>query len=450
VVGRADDPCSEMTSDQKLQHRLGAWLNPGVDFVSAEAEEAYRARVQRLADAILLEKTPDRVPVPLLVTELYPLARAGLSPYDGMYDFERASQAFVDFNLEFQPDSMVSPRLATTPGRVFDLLDYLPYSWPGHGIPRDASLQYNEAERMGAGEYDPLIDDPSDFMLRTLLPRLGSAFAGLAHLGSVFDPVAITQALSFVETFAKPELVESLERLMAAGRQAVEWRASVTAVTGRLQTLGFPPFAGPQARAPFDLLGDFLRGTREISLDLYRRPEKVVAACERLAPLMIRWTLDKTTPQTPPCLFWPMHKGDDAHMSMEQFETFYWPTFRTVLLGLIDEGFIPILFAEGKMDSRLERIAADLPRGRTVWLLDRTDMAHAKATLGRVAALQGNVPLSLLQTGTPGEVREYCRKLIEVAAPGGGFILDSGAAIYQGKDENMRAMIQAGRDYGGY
>jgi uroporphyrinogen-III decarboxylase len=102
------------------------------------------------------------------------------------------------------------------------------------------------------------------------------------------------------------------------------------------------------------------------------------------------------------------------------------------------------------MDSRLETISADLPSGRTIWLLDRTDMAHAKATLGRVAALQGNVPLSLLQTGTPAEVREYCRRLIEVAAPGGGFLLDSGAVVQQGKDENLRAMLQAARDYGVY
>jgi len=54
--------------------------------------------------------------------------------------------------------------------------------------------------------------------------------------------------------------------------------------------------------------------------------EKVVAACERLAPVLVRWTLDKTTPGTLPCLFGPLHKGDDAHMSMEQFDTFYWPS----------------------------------------------------------------------------------------------------------------------------
>jgi Uroporphyrinogen decarboxylase (URO-D) len=449
-VSTTDPSWAALTPDQKLRQRLDRWQDPDVEFASPEAEDAYRARVRRLADAILLEKTPDRVPVPLLVTELYPLARAGLTPYDGMYDFDAASEAYVRFNLDLRPDSMVSPRVATTPGRVFDLLDYRLYAWPGTGISREASFQYNEAEYMSAEEYDRLIEDPTDFILRRYLPRIAGAFAGLGGLGSALDPVGITQAMSFVESFARPEVVESLERIVAAGREAAMWRSRLTAVVGQLQSLGFPPFTGPQLRAPFDLLGDYLRGTRAVFLDLYRRPEKVIAACERLAPVLVRWTLEKTTPGTLPCLFGPLHKGDDAHMSIEQFETFYWPTLRTVLLALIDEGFVPLLFAEGRMDSRLERIAADLPKGRTVWLLDRTDMAHAKATLGQVAALQGNVPLSLLQTATPAEVTDYCRRLIEVAAPGGGFLLDSGGAMQQGKEENIRAMIQAALDHGVY
>jgi uroporphyrinogen-III decarboxylase len=146
----------------------------------------------------------------------------------------------------------------------------------------------------------------------------------------------------------------------------------------------------------------------------------------------------------------PLHKGADGFMSQEQFGTFYWSSLRAVIMGLIDEGFVPLLFGEGKMDSRLERIAADLPKGKTVWILDRTDMTHAKATIGKVSAIQGNVPLSILQTGTPEQVTEYCRRLIEVAAPGGGFILDSGAVLHEGNQENIRAMIQAAHDYGTY
>ena len=87
---RSCKPWKQMTSEEKLEHRMGAWLNPAVSFANAEAAAAYRARVQRLIDVIRLEKTPDRVPVPLMHAEIYPLLRAGLLPHDGMYDFQRA------------------------------------------------------------------------------------------------------------------------------------------------------------------------------------------------------------------------------------------------------------------------------------------------------------------------------------------------------------------------
>ena len=89
-------------------------------------------------------------------------------------------------------------------------------------------------------------------------------------------------------------------------------------------------------------------------------------------------------------------------------------------------GFVPYLFAEGAYNSRLEAIA-DVPKGKTLWQFDRTDMRRAKEVLGGIACIQGNVPNTLLQLGTVEEVQDYCRDLIEAVAPGGGFILDVGA-----------------------
>jgi hypothetical protein len=441
---------AQMTPDEKLEHRLSAWMNPGVPFESADAEAAYKARVQRIIDAVLLEKEPDRVPVPLVTAEVYPAVWGGLTPYDAMYDFPKAAKAFLDFNLEFQPDAMVPPVIGALPGRVYELLDYKLYSWPGHGVPKEASFQYNEAEWMKAAEYDEFIDDPSDFLLRRYVPRICGSLGGLSKLGSILDPGLMAFGAGYFATWAQPEVLESLEKLVAAGKEAAAWFGQLVPELVRLMTLGFPSYFQVATQAPFDYLGDELRGTKEVLLDLYRRPQKVVAACERLAPMMTRWAVGKSTPDTIPFVFWPLHKGAEGFLSQEQFETFYWPTLRTTALGLIEEGFIPVFFGEGAMDSRLEVIARDLPKGRSVWILDRSDMAYAKEVLGKTAAIQGNVPLSLLQLSTPEAVREYCRKLIEVAAPGGGFLLDSGAVIHQGKAENIRAMVQAARDYGVY
>ena len=78
------------------------------------------------------------------------------------------------------------------------------------------------------------------------------------------------------------------------------------------------------------------------------------------------------------------------------------------------------------------------------------DMAAAKKILGDRCCIAGNVPTSLMVTGSYKETKEYCRKLIEVCAPGGGFILAGGAHCDQGNPENLRAMMDAAKEYGNY
>jgi uroporphyrinogen-III decarboxylase len=56
----------------------------------------------------------------------------------------------------------------------------------------------------------------------------------------------------------------------------------------------------------------------------------------------------------------------------------------------------------------------------------------------------------LVITGTAKEVRERCRKLIETCAPGGGYILTGGAAATEAKAENLRAFMEAAKEYGVY
>ena len=53
-------------------------------------------------------------------------------------------------------------------------------------------------------------------------------------------------------------------------------------------------------------------------------------------------------------------------------------------------------------------------------------------------------------TGTPKEVKEHCRKLIEACGKGGGYILAGGANIDEGNPDNLRAMMEAAKEYGVY
>lgn len=212
---------------------------------------------------------------------------------------------------------------------------------------------------------------------------------------------------------------------------------------------GLPSLWGGLSGAPFDMMGDFLRGTQGIMLDMYRQPEKIIEAMERMVPIVIDEAVASANVANCPVVIMPLHKGDDNFMSDKQYETFYWPTFKKVLMGMINEGLVPMPFAEGSFNRRLESIK-ELPRGSSVWWFDQTDMARAKKILGNHACIAGNIPSSVLYTGTPQEVRESCRQLIETCAPGGGYILTGGVGMNKGNPDNLRAVMEAAKEYGVY
>jgi uroporphyrinogen-III decarboxylase len=136
-------------------------------------------------------------------------------------------------------------------------------------------------------------------------------------------------------------------------------------------------------------------------------------------------------------------------MSPDQFKAFYWPTLKKVILGLIDEGLNPFVFWEGDCTSRLELIG-DIPKGKAVYMFESTDIFKAKRILRDVVCIRGNVPLSLLIAGTPDDVKEYCKKLIDTVGKGGGFIMDASANLDDAKPENLKAMVEFTKEYGRY
>jgi uroporphyrinogen-III decarboxylase len=137
-------------------------------------------------------------------------------------------------------------------------------------------------------------------------------------------------------------------------------------------------------------------------------------------------------------------------MSRKQFEKFYWPSLKKYIDTLIEEGIQVSLFAEGAYNERLDYIG-DFPKGWVSWMFDHTDMASAKKMIGDRCHISGNVPASLIVTGTPKEVKEYCRRLIETCAPGGGYTLNGGCAVNEtANPDNFKVFMEAAQEYGTY
>ena len=435
----------ELSWEEKREERFKRWLSPDVKFASPEAENLYKERVTRFIKAIKLEEA-DRVPV-MLPVEFYPAYYAGGNLKKVMYDYDELKRAWLKFMHDFDMDSFIAPSLVF-PGPVMDMIDYKLEKWPGHGLADDAPIyQFIEGEYMPPEEYDALITDPADYLQRYFLPRSVGAFSAFKKLSPITPFVAIP--VWYISQFGDPEIRQAYQTLLDAGQECMKWMAVVGEVSQAGLEAGYPNIWGGMSGAPFDMIGDMLRGTRGIMMDMFQRPDKLHEAMARLVPIAINEAVSSANASGCPIIFMPLHKGTGGFMSNQQFETFYWPSFKKVLMGLVSEGLVPMPFAEGNYEPRLE-IVRDMPRSSVIWFFEQMDMAKAKKILGDNACIAGNVPVSLMCTGTPEQVKEHCRELIEICGKGGGYMLTAAAYMDIGNPDNLRAMMEAAKEYGVY
>jgi len=436
----------DMTWEERREERFKRWLSPDVRFNSPEAEKLYKERVTRFIKVIKLEE-PDRVPV-ALPSGFFPAFYAGYNLKTVMYDYDKLKEAYLKFINEFDMDSFTGPALVF-PGRVLDMTDHRLHKWPGHGLPDNISIyQFVEQEYMKADEYDAFLENPTDFWWRVFLPRTVGAFTPFSKLMPYSGMMGVP--MGYYAALANADVEAAFLTMIAAGKETVKWQKVIGELNRASLAAGIPNLrGGGMGGAPFDMIADMLRGTQGAVMDMYRQPGKLHEAMEKLTSIAIRGSVASANASGCPVCFMPLHKGDETFMSPKQFETFYWPSFRKVLMGLIDEGIVPLPFAEGRYGARLE-VIKDLPRGSIIWSFEDTDMARAKAVLGDSACIAGNVPASLMHTGTPQEVKEYCRKLIETCGKGGGYILTGAAGMNEGNPEVLRAIMAAAKEYGVY
>lgn len=436
---------ADMSWEEKREERFKRWLSPGIKFNSPEAEKFYKERVTRFVKAIKLEN-PDRVPV-MIPVQFYPSVYGGYNLGTVMHDYAKMKEAWLKFLNDFEADSFLPPSLVL-PARVMEMIDFKLLKWPGGELPEDTpSYQFVEGEYMPAEEYDALIYDPADYLQRYFLPRAAGVFKPFSKLARLTPFVAIP--VGYVAQFADPEIRKAYETIFEASQEAVMWAMAVGEMSQIGLSAGYPNIWGGMSQAPFDMVGDFLRGTRGIMMDMFQRPDKLQEAMAKLVPVAISDAVASADVSGCPIIFIPLHKGTGGFMSNKQFEEFYWPTFKEVMMGLVNEGLVPLPFAEGNYEPRLE-IIADMPRSSTVWFFEHMDMAKAKKIVGANTCIAGNVPVTMMVTGKPEEVKEHCRKLIEVCAPGSGYIMTAGAWMDIGNPDNLRAMMEAAKEYGVY
>ncbi len=405
------------------------------------AEKLFKERERRIMDAVQL-RVPDQVPVSIPFS-YFPAKFAGITTRDAYYDFPRWKEAYIRTVTYYQPDRCVI--ISNQSGGVLEGLDSKTLKWPGHGVSPYHTHQFVEGEYMLADEYDLFLNDVSDFLVRRYLPRCYGALVPLSkfpHLNTLL------QGLPF-GSLASEETAQMLEILAKTARDAVRWQTEYASITRDLTRKGFFCRMAPGGGVPFDTISDFLRGMRGAMLDMYRQPDKLLAACDMLSNIQVERIKAAPRQTEFTTSFLALHRGAEGFMSKKQFETFYWPYLKRLVNALIEAGNTPDIFFEGDYTSRLEYLC-ELPKGKIIARFDRTDMQKAKEIAGNTLCIAGNVFPSLLQTGTAGEVRKYCQWLIDVVGRDGGYIMTSASSLDEVNPQNLKVMIDFTREYGRY
>lgn len=396
-------------------------------------EELYDEREKRVRDAIEL-KQPDRVPIFMQI----PNHRFGSPPKEAS---RRAA-------LYFEPDMCLSFNFMSA-GAAWEILDVKNRVWPGHGMPKDSfGQQAIEGEYMKADEYDLFLKDPADFSIRRYFPRVYGALQPLSKLPSLSN-LYNTGVEGIAALFASPEFEQMAKAILKAGEELKRSRSVSGNPQEDMALLGFPAFShfgGPRG-APFDVISAHLRGMTGSMLDMYRQPEKLLKACEMIAEMQIAEAVpaDPAKRGKPKRAAMPLWRGDKAFMSQKQFETFYWPGLKKVMLASIEMGYIPMPFFEAEFGDRLECLL-ELPKGKVIASVSHMDVVRAKEILGGHCCVMGQGPSSLRYRSLR-EIGEYYQDMVKVCGKGGGFIL---WMMLPGDSEleDIRAMVDSVKEAG--
>ena len=137
----------------------------------------------------------------------------------------------------------------------------------------------------------------------------------------------------------------------------------------------------------------------------------------------------------------PTASGD--LISPRTFKTYCLPYLQPLIQEFKDQGAYTWLHICGDTTDKLDLIA---DTGADCFSLDyKVNIAVAKELVGDRVCLAGNVnPVSVLDQGTPEDVRKASLECLAAGSAGGGFILTSGCDLPPTVPlENLQAMLQA-------
>lgn len=369
------------------------------------------SRKDRIWAAVTRCERPDRVPVSPMISNGAAGALQGMSqgqvygdPYVAL---EAIKKTFDDYGGW---DAVLVPVFTSENA----LLKGCPYEWklPGRDIPDDYVLQIHEQENIKAEEYEEILSDGYfQYYFRKVLPRVSHWREG--------DREKYETML--IDLYAKTKIIYD-ER----------------------QT---PMMYGNSSLHPFFRLG-MGRSFMPFTNDLYNRRQLTKRVLDRI---MDDWleTIVPSMLNSDIKIFGCIEERASAYnYPLEIFEDVWIPLTVRMIDALWSQGIVTMFHLDQPWNKNLPLIKKYLPKGSFGLQLDgTTDIFEAKDFMRDHCSFQGDVPASLLSLGTPEEVTAYCNRLIKEVGYDGGFTLVSGCEVPADvKPENLKAMIEAGKN----
>lgn len=413
--------------------------------MTEENKKLYDERLKLVNDAIAMKET-SRVPVMPFFSGVAPNL-GGASYKDMYYDYDKAGQATVDFYKKYPVDACGGARF--TSGISQELSQIRIIEWPGKPgtfLSDKSSHQVREIEYIQPEEYRALIDDFDGFFMTKYLPRMFAAFKPMENVH--FAPSVVLSSAGGMKPLLTPEFMGMMDTLKKIYEAENECAAKSAEWSQKVYDLGIPAAFTGGGEVPFDVISDYFRTTLSAMTDLYEYEDEILELCKIIADRQIAsWKYFETAPLPVKRVFFPLHKAMDGFMSPDQFERVYMAPYLPMLEYLISIGVTPYVFTEGPYNTRLEQLADMLPKGCLVGF-ENVDMKRAKETVGKNNCIIGNLPLYDLEFGTVEQTIEDTKRLIDLCAPGGGYIFGTSGVVENAKPECLEAMLDTAYSYG--
>lgn len=404
-------------------------------------------RAKRINDAIAL-KEPDRVPITAQGLS-YPALNAGYTVADVFYDFDKNADSVIKYVTQYEPDNAGLGITLAGQGPILELVKPKNLAWPGapdNRVPADSIHQFIEFAVLHDEDFEFFMEDYTGWLLKKGFPAVSGLLEGFSSWNIAEQPIE-SQTKELFKRLSSPSSKELIQTIWKITDMYNELDSKRSELIKKLTDLGFPVCSGGTSRVPFDTFSDYYRGTLDTMMDLYEHPEAIYRFMDRdLEGVLDKITrLSKVNPGK--WVFIPLHKGMDSFLTDEQYRDFYWKYLQKIINHIIDVGMVPNIYTEGPYNSRLEYLA-DVPKGKVIYSFEDVDPVRAKEVLGDVACITGVFPVYLLHYGTKQEVIDEAKRLIDILAPGGGYLFSTGAGFDHAKPENVEAMFDIVKTYG--